>query len=269
MAEWEGVRIGHYRFEPGRIEERIRTTTQVLVSFSGQIALEGSDDGFSRLRRRTAGDIGIIPSGIRYTVSWEEALDHLSVCMRDEFLERATADFGMGKNARLVAVCPQDALVRSIARALAAELKSGMPSGTIYAESLVHTLAVHLLRHYSTDSLIPDLLLGGLPLHKLRRVIDFIEANLERNLALAELAREADLSVYHFVRAFKQSMSVTPIQFLMQRRIERAKELLADSERPLSEIALRVGFKNQSHFTTLFRKFTEVTPKAWRSSCLR
>jgi AraC family transcriptional regulator len=72
------------------------------------------------------------------------------------------------------------------------------------------------------------------------------------------------LSQYHFARAFRKSTGLTPQQYLMQQRIERAKQLLASEDLPLVEISLRAGFKNQSHFTTLFRKFTKLTPKTWR-----
>ena len=269
-VEWEGVKIGHYRVEPGRMPDRIHKTNLVFVPLSGSITIEGKSEGPLTSRRRTVGDISVTPAGIRYGAHWDEELEHVSVFMAEDFLERATVDFDANRNAKIVLACgPQDALVRSIALALASELDSDMPTGKIYAESLVNTLAVHLLRHYSTDSLVPDLQFGGLQAHKMRRVAEFIEANLERDLTLAEIAEEADLSLYHFARAFKQTMGLTPIQFLMQQRIERAKRLLADSELPLSDIALTVGFKNQSHFTTLFRKFTEMTPKAWRNSYAR
>jgi AraC family transcriptional regulator len=265
-AEWEGVKIGHYRVEPGSLTDRVHKTAMVFVPLSGSITIEDKGEGAPPIRRRTVGDVSITPAGKKYGAHWEEELEHLSVFMAEDFLDRATIDFEANRNAKLVIACnPQDALVRSIAIALVGELGSEMPNGRIYAESLVNTLAVHLLRHYSTDSVVPDLRFGGLQTHKLRRVADFMYANLDRNLTLAEIAQEADLSLYHFARAFKQTTGLTPIQFLTQRRIERAKQLLADSEMPLAEIALNVGFKNQSHFTTLFRKFTEMTPKAWRN----
>ncbi|HWP54555.1 MAG TPA: helix-turn-helix transcriptional regulator, partial [Pyrinomonadaceae bacterium] len=65
-------------------------------------------------------------------------------------------------------------------------------------------------------------------------------------------------------RAFRKSTGLTPQHYLMERRIERAKQLLSDDGLPIVEVSLRTGFKNQSHFTTLFRKFTNVTPKVWR-----
>jgi AraC family transcriptional regulator len=102
----------------------------------------------------------------------------------------------------------------------------------------------------------------------LRRVTEFIEENLERDLSLAEIAEIADLSPFHFARAFKQATGSTPIQFLTRRRIDLAKRLLVESEAPIVEVGLRAGFKNQSHFTTLFRKVTAMTPKAYRNEHL-
>jgi len=105
-----------------------------------------------------------------------------------------------------------------------------------------------------------------LPGYKLRRVKEFISEKIEEDLSLAEIAAIAGLSQFHFARAFRKSTGLTPQQFLMERRIERAKELLAKNDLPIVEVSLRTGFKNQSHFTSLFRKFTSFTPKTWRES---
>jgi AraC family transcriptional regulator len=270
-AEWEGVKVAHYRIPPGELEPRIHKTHEVFVPLDGAVTIEGSGaDGAPARRRRVPGDISVTPAGIRYSAHWEEELEYLTVFFTEDYLRRTTIDFEANRNARIVLACgPQDALVRSIGMALADELDNGQPAGKLYAESLVSTLAVHLLRHYSTDSLVDDIQFGGLPPHKLRRATDFIEANLDQDLELAEIAQAVELSPYHFARSYKQTTGFTPIQFLMQRRIEHAKRLLAESDAPIVEVGLSAGFKNQSHFTTLFRKFTALTPKAYRNEYLR
>lgn len=270
-VQWEGVKVAHYRVEPGELPTRVHKTHEVFVPMAGAVTIEGSgEDGAPARRRRVPGDISVTPAGIRYSAHWEEELEYLTVFLTDDYLKRATIDFEANWNARIVLTCgPQDPLVRSIGLALAEEIDSDQPTGKLYAESLVNTLAVHLLRHYSSDSLVDDLHFGGLPAHKLRRATEFIEENLERDLELAEIAQSVDLSPYHFARSFKQTTGFTPIQFLMQRRIEQAKRLLAESEAPIVEVGLSVGFKNQSHFTTLFRKLTSLTPKAYRNAALR
>ncbi len=270
-AEWEGVKVAHYRIGPGELPVRTHKTHEVFVPIAGAVTIEGNgQDGAPARRRRIPGDISVTPAGIRYSAHWEEELEYVTVFLTNDYLKRATVDFEANRNARIVLSCgPQDTLVRSIGQALASELDAEMPTGKLYAESLVNTLAVHLLRHYSTDSLIPDLQFGGLPAHKLRRVNEFVEENLEKDITLAEIAQAAGLSPFHFARSFKQTTGLTPIQFLTQRRVEQAKQMLTDDDLPIVEVGLRVGFKNQSHFTTLFRKLTTMTPKAYREAVLR
>ncbi|MCI0569454.1 MAG: AraC family transcriptional regulator [Myxococcaceae bacterium] len=105
---------------------------------------------------------------------------------------------------------------------------------------------------------------GGLSPAALRRVQLFVEANLGRPLHLQDLAQRSGLSPFHFARAFKQSMGVTPHAFVQQRRVERARELLRTSDRSLGEVALETGFSSQSHFTTVFRRVTGLTPSVVR-----
>ena len=267
---WDGVKIDHFRLKPGEVPARVHKVHEVFVPLAGSVTITGSgQDGAPARRRRVPGDISVTPAGICYAAHWEEELEYVTVFLTDDYLKRTTIDFEANRNARIVLSCgPQDALVRSIGMALADEIDQGQPGGKLYAESLVNALAVHLLRHYSTDSLVDDIQFGGLPAHKLRRVAEFIEENLDRDLELAEIAQAADLSPYHFARSFKQTTGFTPIQFLMQRRVELAKRLLAEEDAPIVEVGLRSGFKNQSHFTTLFRRFTSLTPKAYRNASL-
>ena len=107
---------------------------------------------------------------------------------------------------------------------------------------------------------------GGLPPGAMRRVQGYVETHLSESMDLAELAAIAGLSVYHFARAFKQSAGVTPHHYLVRRRIERAQEMLARSELPLSEIALATGFSDQSHLARHFRQLVGMTPGQFRWS---
>jgi transcriptional regulator of acetoin/glycerol metabolism/AraC-like DNA-binding protein len=107
---------------------------------------------------------------------------------------------------------------------------------------------------------------GGLPPGAMRRVREHVEAHLSESIDLAELAAVAGLSVYHFARAFKQSAGVAPHHYLVHRRIERAQEMLARSELPLSGIALATGFSDQSHLARHFRQMLGMTPGQFRWS---
>ena len=108
--------------------------------------------------------------------------------------------------------------------------------------------------------------LGGLPPAAARRVREYIDSNLDENVGLDMLAGTAGLSVHHFARAFRQSFGEPPHSYVLRRRIERAQEMLKQTDQPLSEIALAVGFSDHSHFARHFRRLVGVTPSAARWS---
>jgi AraC-like DNA-binding protein len=110
---------------------------------------------------------------------------------------------------------------------------------------------------------------GGMPRYKLRRVIEFINARMEGTISLDDLAQVAGLSRSHFHRLFKKSLGMTPYQYLVQARIERAKELLLESDQAVADVAATLGFADQSHFSNVFRRHTSITPRAFRNSAAR
>jgi AraC-like DNA-binding protein len=105
---------------------------------------------------------------------------------------------------------------------------------------------------------------GGLAPGITRRISEYIDSHLGENISLEAMAEMAGLSVYHFSRAFRQSIGVAPHGYLLQRRIEHAAHLLSRTELPLSEIALAVGFSDHSHFARRFRRLTGTTPSVAR-----
>lgn len=107
---------------------------------------------------------------------------------------------------------------------------------------------------------------GGLPPALARRIREYIESHIEENVSLEALASTARLSVHHFARAFKQTIGVPPHEYLLRQRVERAQKMLTQTDLPLSEIALSVGFSDHSHFARHFRRLMGMTPSAarWR-----
>jgi AraC-like DNA-binding protein len=107
---------------------------------------------------------------------------------------------------------------------------------------------------------------GGLPPRALRRIREYVDENIERRISVELLASLANLSVCYFVRAFRQSVGVTPHDYLIRRRVERTMELLSDTDIPLSQIALAAGFADQSHFSRRFRQHVGMSPRDYRWS---
>jgi transcriptional regulator of acetoin/glycerol metabolism len=116
-----------------------------------------------------------------------------------------------------------------------------------------------LQRHFA-----PDPPRGGLSPGVLRRVREYIRANLHEQLDIGTLALRAGLSAYHFSRAFKASVGMPPHRYLLEQRIKRAAELLERSEQSLTSIALAVGFADQSHFSRSFHALMRLTPSQFR-----
>jgi AraC family transcriptional regulator len=164
---------------------------------------------------------------------------------------------------------PQDAfsdpLISQIGATLATEIDGGFLDG-ILADALNTALAVQVTRRFADQSMLMLEPSNGLSRERLRRVRDYIEAHLDYRLTLTDLAGVACLSPYHFSRSFKQAIGVGPQRYVMQRRLERAKTLMRRTNEPFAEIAQRVGFADQSHLTSIFRRETGVTPGRYRAA---
>ena len=127
-------------------------------------------------------------------------------------------------------------------------------------------LMTHLLQNYSSVQWKLPVVTGGLSPFVLRNVLAFIEENLSQPLTLAERAEQAALSEDHFARMFRQSMGLAPHQYVMQRRMEKAKALVQHTTTPLTDIALACGFNSASHFSNRFRSMMGITPSQLRAA---
>lgn len=155
----------------------------------------------------------------------------------------------------------QDALIQGIVSALRAEVENGKIGGYLLIDSLKTTLAIHLLQSYCITKPKLSSYADGLSPAKQQQVTEYINEHLHQDIKLIELAAITQLSSYHFLRLFKQSMKITPHQYILQRRIEKAKYLLHKSELSIADIAIGVGFCDQSHFSRYFKRIVGVTPK--------
>jgi AraC family transcriptional regulator len=158
----------------------------------------------------------------------------------------------------------QDLQLHHVAMLLLAELHSGGIMGRLYVESLTQVLVIHLLRHYST---VTQTITSGnrsLTNSQLQQAIDYIHTHLNRDLSLAELAGIVNISPTYFASLFKQAMGISPHQYVIQQRVERAKMMLKRTDLAIADIALQVGFSSQSHLTQQFKRLTGLTPKQVR-----
>nr|WP_228057146.1 AraC family transcriptional regulator [Tychonema sp. LEGE 07203] len=215
-----------------------------------------------------SGDIAIIPA----TQTFPRTLVDREVPLIELFLEpamlaRAAFD---SVDADRIELVPQlhlrDPLIQHMGLALKEELAAGGADSRLYAESMATALSVHLLRRYCSFKKEIKNYTGGLCKYQLRQVFNYIDEHLDRNLSLKNLSSAVQISPHYFASLFKQSTGVTPHQYVMKCRIEKAKQLLRRRELTLVEICHQVGFQIQSHFTRVFRQQVKTTPKAYRDA---
>lgn len=243
----------------------LNLATPVFVSV---LCRKGRVDG-----RIGSGEVAIIPAGSSWTCRAEGAdlPSLLLLYLRPLFVRSAVREVNFAQNE--VGLTPQigfrDKHICHVAMSLLHELNEANVVGRLYADSLATGLAIQLVRRYSS---LKDVHVGhgGMAPHKLRRALALIDHHLsdeeEGRVALRAVASDVHMSYFHFSRAFKQSMGMTATNYIAERRIERAKKMLAETDLPISEIALRSGFSSQSHFTTAFRRLAGATPKAFRAA---
>lgn len=154
-----------------------------------------------------------------------------------------------------------DPILGHLARALFEETFAGNPGGALLADGIATAVIAHLARTYGTAP--GEEHRGGLTGAVRRRVLEYIDAHLAEPITLTELAGIAGLTLHHFAREFKNAIGAPPHEYVMARRVDRAKEMLRFGGMPLAEVALANGFSDQAHFTRVFRKRTGITPGAY------
>jgi AraC family transcriptional regulator len=161
----------------------------------------------------------------------------------------------------------EDPLLFEIAHAIAAELRAQTSAGSLLVEALAGSLTARLVQKHlraSSDQFFPRLKLEGLDQRRLFRVLDYVEENLEGALTIDRMASIACLSSAHFARAFKQAVGRSPHHYVSAKRLDRAKAMLIQGDRPLVEIALALGFSCQANFTRAFKQVTGQAPGQFR-----
>ncbi|MBE9009423.1 helix-turn-helix transcriptional regulator [Pseudanabaenaceae cyanobacterium LEGE 13415] len=218
-------------------------------------------DGKLKQEARHDGDIAIIPAGIVQRCNWRMTSQFTIVAIDPTLLQQIGQDWLNRIELIPQYMTQQDALIQGIISALRAEVENSAIGEQLFVDSLRTALAIRLLRNYCTTK--PKSLKNAKKLSQLnlQQITEYVHEHLDQEIKLTELAAIAQLSPYYFLRLFKQTTKVTPHQYILQCRIEQAKVLLQNSELSLAEIALRVGFCDQSHLTRCFKRLLGVTPK--------
>jgi AraC family transcriptional regulator len=251
--------IKHNDAEPALVER----TEQFVGMFLEKGAFDFSFKR-SRIRRISyePGDMFIFPRYSPLLLRGIEA-NYLLVAISDASLKLHDE-----RDVEICVGCQQhlsDKRIRGLMIALNAERLASFPSGPIFQESIELALASVLRqRHVLSPKRVQEFR-GGLTPLRLRRVIEFIDANLQGEIILQDLADATGLSIAHFSRMFRLSTSLSPHQFILRQRIQRAGELIRSSDSKIFDVASACGFKTQQHFARVFRRIYGVNPTEYRN----
>jgi AraC family transcriptional regulator len=266
FGRWSHIHLEHHQQPAFETAEHQSTWHVIAYGAVGRSLGERWLDGTRREEKRSHGDIAIIPAGICHRCNWNTEGEFTILAIAPDFLKQVGEDFCDCVELVPVFMGKQDLLIRGIFSTLQDELDLQQIGGNLLIDNLKITLAIHLLRKYCTTKPKGFSYSGGLSLVKLQEIKEYINEHLDRDLKLVELAAIAQISPYHFLRLFKQSIGLTPHQYILQRRIERAKFLLQHSDLGIAEIAAKTGFCDQSHLTQYFKRLVGITPNQFLRS---
>jgi AraC family transcriptional regulator len=267
QAGWRSLLLRAYD-DPPEAEFTTPATTDHLIV----LVTEGTCNVEARYRGRwqtatyTAGSLGMTAPREEVTLRWRGATRHSTLQLH---LPAATVRASMeqlsghscGAEILPNGISYDDPLIRSLILNLAEAMRRGTPD--IYAESAAELLAAHLVvSHAHVSPRKPP----SRDLTRMRRVRDYMQANLGADLSLDSLAHVACLSRFHLIRMFKLVYGETPHQFLTRLRIEEACRRLKRTSEPISSIALHCGYTNSTHFAAAFRRLVRMTPTAYKAA---
>jgi AraC family transcriptional regulator len=266
-SHWDGLTVERHVINGIDTPEFQIPDHALAIQLSPEIKIEERVRGKYRARTSRRGNIWLYSAGAPRQGRTSHEFDVLLIAISKTAIAHATGDEHSAQKLELIENRElHDRQIEHIALALKEEVESGYMSGRIYGESLCTALSAHLVALYSTSKEKLGTQTGGMSPASLRRVLDHVNENLASDLRLSDIAEIAGLSQYRFCHNFKQSTGLAPHQYIIQQRMELAKQLLRETRSPVITIAYAVGCSTPSRFSMLFRQTTGSTPSSYRAS---
>ena len=262
---WKGLTFTHYCHPPHEtLEHSLLQHSLVIADPKSCFQAERNLDGKFKQYAHGNGRVDVIPAFLSHWTNWDQEVEFSTIAICPTLLTQATQELMQREIELMPQFAIEDPVIQQLALALKIEIQTGCMSGRLYGELLGTALAARLVQNYAVSKPSLEFRANGLAQSQLDRVIDYMKANLAQDLSILDLATLTGMSESHFSRSFKRSVGIAPYQYLMQQRVERAKQLLKRQTISISDIALDCGFANQTHLTKVFRQIAGVTPKAYQ-----
>jgi AraC family transcriptional regulator len=267
-ADWGGFYFQYHCQPPPDMVEHSCSQHRIIIHDSTlRSPIMETFEGKHLLFPVSRGTVRVLPANAQTWAYWQAERQFMILTFDPNLLTQHMVETADINHVELLPLInPSDLLIHSIGFALKTELESGGIVGRLYVDAMTTALMAHLLRHYSVQNYSPPPIVNGLPRSILRQVVEYIDEHLDQDLTLASLAAIAHISPSYFSRLFKQSTKLSPHQYVIQCRIDRAKQLLLQRELSIAEISHSLGFTHQSHFSHHFKRLVGSSPHAFVKS---
>jgi AraC family transcriptional regulator len=227
-SNWKNIHFAYFRQLPCDVPEHVSSRHTLCINVGKPVRLEQTIDQQRKAVDSVPGDLAIYPAYLSQQFRWDKEVEFFNLFLEPSFLTQVGYDVFGNDRLELIPHLTTliDPLIQQIGFALKTSLEIDGENSNLYADSIAHALVVHLLARYSTNSRQIKTIVGGFTQLQWKQIVDFIKANLDKNISLTELAKIVQLSPYHFAHLFKRTANTSPHQYLIRCRIERAKQLI-------------------------------------------
>ena len=266
---WNDINFEYHYQQAAFIPEHQNTELVIAIGHSPMLIRRWLAGEF-REENTQVGEIKVNPAYSPQSCSWDSPISFSLLLLKSTEIANATFDYA---DPDLVEVLPHfsqaDPLIYGIAQSLKMQLDRNYTASKIYLESIRSTAIFHILQNYSNQKISDINALDGLTTQGLKKVIDYIHNNFQKDFGLAELASLVGLSNRYFSELFKTSTGYSPFDYLLKFRLAQASKLLITTKFPIFDVARRTGFSSSNNFCRAFRKYYSISPNKYRQDNAR
>jgi AraC family transcriptional regulator len=265
LSPLSGLIVETHNIGAIEIPEHEHSSFCLHMQTSGPVQMEWWSEGKYGKETHGPGSMILLTPGTRDRLRWNRPSQRVVLSVDESVLLRAAQELGrkehLGFENHWIF---EDRQLHFLLSEMRREMEAGWETGALYGDHLGMSLSIALIQKYGRNVAISSQAKGGIPRVRLRRVLDYIAANVHLDIKLDDLAEVADMSRFHFARLFRSGMGVTPHRYLIDQRLQQAKALLRLDARSVSDIAVETGFTNAGHFARVFKRYVGVTPTEWK-----
>jgi AraC family transcriptional regulator len=245
--------------------ERESDAHLLFLSDSQPVSATLQMDGQKFNGRTRSGDIWILPRLMPHSSIFDSPHGGLVLSVSNTVLERHVGPMSRGGQVELAPhFNSTDDQLAHLMRSLLAAAQEGIRANKLVGDLLLNAICLRIAQRYATSPLNATLRRGGLSAAQLRRVLEYIGENLDKNISLSTLADAANMSLCHFATSFKKTTGSSPHRYVLTQRIQRAEQLLRETSLSVLEVALKLGFGHPSNFARAFRRIKGASPNTLR-----